>query len=365
MNVLFAGGGTGGHVFPAIAVAQWLRQKHPAIRLLFVGSTRGVEARIIPAHGFEFEPMSAGALKGVSLAVKMTTLRRLPASLASAREILKRFGAEVVVGIGGYASGPAVMAAAMCGCPRMILEQNSIPGLTNRLLAYFSTYAAVNFEESARFFPGNAVVTGNPVRESFFNLPAPLNKEPFTVLVFGGSQGASAVNGMMRDALEELCSAGQPFRFIHQSGEKDFERVKAAYINHSCDADVRPFFDDMPEQFRRAHLIVARSGASALAEIAAAGRPSILIPLPTATDNHQRRNAEVFRDRGAGVLMDQKKTTGAELARTILKLRENSAWRSRMAEAARSLARPDAAEKIGGLIEALAGVRRTQSSVIN
>jgi UDP-N-acetylglucosamine--N-acetylmuramyl-(pentapeptide) pyrophosphoryl-undecaprenol N-acetylglucosamine transferase len=354
MNILFAGGGTGGHVFPAIAVAEELSRRAEALKLLFVGSDRGLEARIIPQRGYSFEAMAAGALKGVSTSARLVTIFSLPKSVHAAGQIVERFSPHVVVGIGGYASAPVVMAAALRGRPRMILEQNAIPGLANRLLAYFVAKAAVNFVESLRYFPGNAVVTGNPVRKEFFRTEPSPCEASFTVLIFGGSQGAHAINKAVVEALPHLSEFRSQIQFIHQTGEKDAEMVRAAYLANGYSADVRPFFDDMVRQFGLAHLVIARSGASALAEIAATARPSILIPFPASADDHQRRNAEVFARRGASILIDQSILTGERLALVLRLQIRNPEGREAMSRAARSLAFPDAAPRIADLIQVLA-----------
>jgi UDP-N-acetylglucosamine--N-acetylmuramyl-(pentapeptide) pyrophosphoryl-undecaprenol N-acetylglucosamine transferase len=354
MNILFAGGGTGGHVFPAIAVAEALSGRAEVLQVLFVGSDRGLEARIIPLKGYPFEAMAAGALKGKSAADRLMTILSLPRSVRSAGRIVDRFSPHVVVGIGGYASAPVVIAAALRGRPRMVLEQNVMPGLANRLLAYCVTQGAVNFAESLRYFPGNAVVTGNPVRQEFFRIGPPPREAAFTVLIFGGSQGAHAINTAVMEALPYLVELRTQVHFIHQTGEKDAEMVRAAYMTNGYSADVRPFFDDLPKQFGLAHLVVARSGASALAEIAATARPSILIPFPAAADDHQRRNAEVFARQGASILIDQRILTGERLARVLRLQMNNSGRREEMSRAASSLSFPDAASRIADLIEALA-----------
>ncbi|MBZ5551313.1 MAG: undecaprenyldiphospho-muramoylpentapeptide beta-N-acetylglucosaminyltransferase [Acidobacteriia bacterium] len=354
MNVLFAGGGTGGHVFPAVAVAEELVRRRGSTRLLFVGSDRGLEARIIPQRGYSFEAVAAGALKGIATSARLSTLVGLPRSIQKAGQIVERFSPQVVVGIGGYASAPVVVAATMQGRPRMILEQNAIPGLANRLLAYFVTRAAVNFPESLRYFPGNAVVTGNPVRQGFFRVGPPSREGEFTVLIFGGSQGAHAINAAMMEALPHLAEWRRRIRFIHQTGEKDAAWVETTYRANQFSAEVRPFFDDMPNQFSRAHWIIARSGASCLAEIAATGRPSLLIPFPSAADDHQRKNAEVFARRGASVVINQSSLNGERLALVIRLHMENKERQEQMSRAAASLSIPDAASRIADLVEALA-----------
>lgn len=354
MRILFAGGGTGGHVFPAIAVAEELLARDRQTRMLFVGSKRGLEARIIPARGFDFEAVEAGALKGLSLADQFSTLMAVPRRIRMAWRIVHRFFPHVVVGIGGYASGPVVLAAALQGKPTLILEQNCIPGFTNRILAYFVHCAAVNFEESLRFFPGNALVTGNPVRDEFFGLHSAVSGGPFTILIVGGSQGSHAINQAMMEALEGWPGSRQEMRFIHQTGERDFEAVRDAYARKQWAADVRPFFDDMPSQIGRAHLVISRSGASALAEIAAAGRPSILIPFPQAADDHQRKNAELFQAQGACRLIEQQDLKGGSLVKTVVSLIQNPPALGTMSQAARSLARRAASRKIADLIEQFA-----------
>jgi UDP-N-acetylglucosamine--N-acetylmuramyl-(pentapeptide) pyrophosphoryl-undecaprenol N-acetylglucosamine transferase len=247
-----------------------------------------------------------------------------------------------------------VVAATLQGRPRMILEQNAIPGLANRLLAYFVTRAAVNFPESQRYFPGNAVVTGNPVRQEFFRVGRPSSGGEFAVLIFGGSQGAHAINVAMMEALPHLVEWRGRLHFIHQTGEKDAEWVETTYRANQFSAEVRPFFDDMPNQFSRAQWVIARSGASCLAEIAATKRPSLLIPFPSAADDHQRKNAEVFARRGASVVMNQSSLNGERLAMAIRLHLEDSERLKQMSQAAASLSIPDAASRIADLVEGLA-----------
>jgi UDP-N-acetylglucosamine--N-acetylmuramyl-(pentapeptide) pyrophosphoryl-undecaprenol N-acetylglucosamine transferase len=354
MKVLFAGGGTGGHLFPALAVAEELLKRDATTQFLFVGSNRGLEARLIPARGFAFEAVSSGALKGMPLAVKTSTVFSMPRSARVASRMVRQFSPDVVVGIGGYASGPALLAAVIDGRPILLMEQNVVPGLANRIIAYFANGAAVTFEESARFFPGNAVTTGNPVRQEFFQIGSP-SSEKFTILIFGGSQGAHAINRAMVEALPRLVSLHPQIQFIHQTGEKDFEAVREAYAGNELVADVGVFFDDMPAQFERAHLVIGRSGASTLSEIAATARPSILVPLPTAADDHQHRNAEVFVARGAAAMLEQSTLTGDRMAETIQSLFASPQRREMMSRAAATLAVPDAAARIADLVERSTG----------
>ncbi len=354
MNVLFAGGGTGGHVFPAVAVAEELSKHDRKARFLFVGSNRGLEARVLPEHGFAFEALEAGALKGLSWSQKLTTIVGLPRTVLAAGRIIRSFSPDVIVGIGGYASAPALLAGRLQAKPALILEQNSVPGLTNRVSAYFVASVAVNFEESTRFFPGNAVVTGNPVRKEFFSVGPAATQGEFVVLIFGGSQGARPINEAVMRSLDVLKTMKDQVFFVHQTGERDFETVRATYEAQGWRADVRVFIEDMPRQFERAHLIVGRAGASTLSEIAAAGRPSILIPLPTAADDHQRRNAEVFASRRAAIMIEQEILKGNQLGLAVQLLLKNRSRLEEMGQAATALAQPEAAARIAELIQKLA-----------
>jgi UDP-N-acetylglucosamine--N-acetylmuramyl-(pentapeptide) pyrophosphoryl-undecaprenol N-acetylglucosamine transferase len=351
--VVIAGGGTGGHLYPGIAVARELLARHPDAQISFAGTALGIEARVVPREGFPLDLIRSAGLKGKSLAVRARGALLVPLGLIDSFAIISARRPRLVIGVGGYSSGPVVLAAALRGVPTMLLEQNAVPGLTNRLLTPFVRAAAVSFESTRRFFGEKAFVSGNPVRPEFLQAVEPLRESGANddasgggILVFGGSQGAHAINLAMVEAAPQLAAGGHPFRLAHQTGERDVEMVRTAYRQAGLQAEVEPFFFDMGRRLRAADLIVCRAGATTLAEITAAGKPAILIPLPTATDDHQRRNAEALASAGAAEVLRQVDATGAALAQRIGSLLRDDAARQRMAGAARSLARPDAAKVI-------------------
>jgi UDP-N-acetylglucosamine--N-acetylmuramyl-(pentapeptide) pyrophosphoryl-undecaprenol N-acetylglucosamine transferase len=362
LRVVIAGGGTGGHLYPGIAVARELLARRPGAQISFAGTAQGIESRVVPREGFSLDVIRSGGLKGKSAVEWLTGLLLLPLSVFDAWRILSDRRPQLVIGVGGYSSGPVVLAAAAAGIPTMLLEQNAVPGLTNRWLAPVVDTAAVTFEATRRFFGATAFVSGNPVRPEFFDevesqQESGANDETsgVRILVFGGSQGAHAINVAMVEAAAEL-AAGQPrLRLTHQTGERDVEMVRGAYRAAGLQADVEPFLYDMGRQLGRADLIVCRAGATTLAELTVAGKAAILVPLPTATDDHQRKNAEALASAGAADLLPQANMTGAELARRIMALAGDREARSRMAVAARALARPDAAKVIVDRALALVG----------
>ena len=357
LSVVIAGGGTGGHLYPGIAVARELQAERPDAQVWFAGTARGIESRVVPREGFELDTIRSGGLKGKSIAAIARGAALVPLGLIDAWRIVSARRPNVVIGVGGYSSGPVVLVAALRGVPTMVLEQNAVPGLTNRLVAPFVKAAAVTFDSTRKFFGAKAFVSGNPVRPEFFTAdqgPVTRDQEQSTayqgpdevqVLIFGGSQGAHAINLAMVEAAAEL-AADSRLRVTHQTGERDVEMVRAAYRQAGLQADVEPFIFDMGPRLGQADLVVCRAGATTLAEIAAAGKAAILIPLPTATDDHQRRNAEALVAVGAAEMLLQGDMTGSVLARRILTLAGDPAQRSRIAASARRLARPDAARAI-------------------
>jgi UDP-N-acetylglucosamine--N-acetylmuramyl-(pentapeptide) pyrophosphoryl-undecaprenol N-acetylglucosamine transferase len=353
MNLVFAGGGTGGHLYPGIAVARELLARRPDAQISFAGTARGIEARVVPREGFPLDLLRSGGLKGKSLADRTRGGLLLPLSLIDAWRIVSRRRPQLVIGVGGYSSGPVVLVAALRGVPTMLLEQNAVPGLTNRLLARVVGAAAVTFDSTRGFFGSKAFVSGNPVRPEFFATVGPSQESGVDehasitrVLVFGGSQGAHAINVAMVEAAKELAAGGAALQLTHQTGERDVEMVRTGYREAGIQADVEPFLYDMGSRLRRADLIVCRAGATTLAEITAAGKAAILIPLPTATDDHQRKNAEALGAAGAAEVLVQSDMTGHVLAQRIQALAADRQRRTRMAGAARALAKPDAARVI-------------------
>src|SRR6185295_17748167 len=308
MRVLIAAGGTGGHIYPGIAVAQEIMRRNAKTMVRFVGTARGLESRLVSQAGFELTLIDSSGLKNVRLAARVRGLAMLPKSFLSTMSLLREFKPDVVVGAGGYVSGPVVLTAALSKRPTLVMESNALPGWTNRVLARFVDRAVVSFEEALPFFRGKAVVTGNPVRREFFEIPKKTrNPNEFSILVFGGSQGARAINEAMIAALPRLLKTSPvALRIKHQTGPNDLERVQSAYRNTgwtteidvrqadslSYVVEVRSYIDNMVDDFARADLVVCRAGATTTAELIAAGKAALIIPFPFAADDHQRKNGE-------------------------------------------------------------------------
>jgi UDP-N-acetylglucosamine--N-acetylmuramyl-(pentapeptide) pyrophosphoryl-undecaprenol N-acetylglucosamine transferase len=351
MRVLIAGGGTGGHVIPALAVARELKARHGA-EILFVGTARGMETRLVPQAGFELALVQVGALKNVSLATRLRTLFDLPRAILQARRIIRRFRPDVVIGVGGYASGPAMAAAILARVPTLAFEPNLVPGFANRMVGRWVSAGAVHFEQTRKYFR-NARVVGVPVRPEFFNVSArPQNQVP-TLLVFGGSQGAHAINQVVPAAIPEALARIPDLYVIHQTGERDYNDVQAAYSRAGASAEISAFIEDMPGAFARADLLVCRSGASTVAEVVAAGKPAIFVPFPRAADDHQRRNAEAIAAAGAAVLIPESELTPKKLAETVTELLSNSDRLKTVSEKARALGHRDAAAEVAEMAAAL------------
>lgn len=355
LRVLIAGGGTGGHIIPGLAIADELRKRYGA-EVRWVGTERGLESRLVPEAGYPLTLIEVGQLKGVSLRTRVTTLTALPKGVLGCRMLVRTFRPEVVVGVGGYASGPAMMAAILGHVPTLAFEPNAVPGMTNRLVGKRVSAAAVNFPPATAFFR-HAEVTGIPVRPEFFSLTAkPPGSAPH-LLVFGGSQGARALNQRLPEIAPALLDAVSGLTILHQAGARHEETTRAAYSASGAPVDrwqVRAFLDDMPRRFGAADLIVARSGASTAAELAAAGKPSLLVPFPQAADDHQRKNAEVLAEAGAAVMLLEGKMSAERLLRELTGLLGDAARLERMSRAARELAHPRAAERIAEMIARLA-----------
>jgi UDP-N-acetylglucosamine--N-acetylmuramyl-(pentapeptide) pyrophosphoryl-undecaprenol N-acetylglucosamine transferase len=354
LSVLIAGGGTGGHLYPGIAVAREIMRRMPDAQITFVGTTAGIESRVIPRERFALETIRSAGLKGKSVASVARGIALLPASAFDAWRAISRRRPSIVIGVGGYSSGPVVLLAALRGIPTLLMEQNAMPGVTNRLLARFVRAAAVTYDESSRFFAGRAFLAGNPVRPEFFGGEHDEHGSPrdvdqrraARVLVFGGSQGAHAINVAMVEAAPRLVAAAPGLEITHQTGERDLEMVRDGYRRAGLQARVEPFLYAMDREMKAADVIVCRAGATTLAELTAAGRPSILIPLPTATDDHQRKNAEALVVNGAARMIEQRSLTGELLAAEVAALAGNEAEHRAMSAAARRMAKPDAARVI-------------------
>jgi UDP-N-acetylglucosamine--N-acetylmuramyl-(pentapeptide) pyrophosphoryl-undecaprenol N-acetylglucosamine transferase len=355
MRVMIAGGGTGGHVIPALAIADALKTLYQA-ELCFVGASRGMETRMVPQAGYQLELIEVGQLNRVSLATKLKTLTALPLSIVHCMRLLKRWQPHVVVGVGGYASGPAMLAALLRRVPTLAFEPNAVPGMANRLIGKRIRAAAVNFAPTVAYFR-NAQVTGIPVRTEFFALPPRTEGSAPRLLVMGGSQGARALNQKMPEIAQALLEAVPGLTILHQAGARHAETTHAAYVASGAAANrwrVQAFLEDMPRQFGEADLILARSGASTVAELAASGKPSLLVPFPQAADDHQRKNAEVLVQGGAAAMLLEQDMSAASLLESLTGLLANAEKLSRMASAARTFAHPDAASRIAQMVVELA-----------
>ena len=366
MRVLIAAGGTGGHIYPGIAVAQEIMRRDAKAMVRFVGTARGLESRLVTQAGFELTLIESSGLKNVSLAARVRGAAMLPKSFLSTLSLLREFKPDVVVGAGGYVSGPVVLTAALMKRPTLVMESNALPGWTNRVLARFVDRAAVSFEEALPFFRGKAVVTGNPVRREFFEIPKKTrNPNEFSILVFGGSQGARAINEAMIAALPILKTCSVPLKIKHQTGPSDFERVEGAYRDAgwiaqrqadslSYIAEIRSYIDNMVDDFANADLVICRAGATTTAELIAAGKAALMIPFPFAADDHQRKNAEALESSGAARMILQQQLTGERLAREIIELAQQPSKVDEMEASIRKLQRGDAAAAAVDIIEKLA-----------
>ena len=376
LDILIAGGGTGGHLYPGIAVARELMTRSPGAVVTFVGTAAGIESRVVPREGFALDVIRSAGLKGKSAQSLARGIALLPVSASDAWGVITRRRPAVVIGVGGYSSGPIVLLSALRGIPTLLMEQNAMPGVTNRMLAPVVDAAAVTYEESVRFFGSKAFVSGNPVRPEFYRDDVsqqgirgqvdPVVEEEGAhgiehsppgaarVLVFGGSQGAHAINMAMVEAAARLAAGAPRVAVTHQTGERDLEMVRDGYRRAGLEARVEPFLFAMDREMKAADLVICRAGATTLAELTAAGKPSILVPLPTATDDHQRRNALALVKQGAAKLVEQRELSGDRLAAEIHGLAGDEALRQRLANAARQMARPDAARVIVDRVLALA-----------
>lgn len=358
MRALIAAGGTGGHIYPAIAVANEIMRRDAASIARFVGTAYGLETRLVPQAGYELSLIESAGLVNMGWRARARGLRVLPKSFLAARRVIGQFCPDIVIGAGGYVSGPVLLVAALSGVPTLIMESNAVPGFTNRRLIRFVDAAAASFAATLPYFGRKGVVTGNPVRSEFFDIPAK-ERDPsrFSLLLFGGSQGSRAINEAMMTALPLLKSHFDVLRVTHQTGKLDFERVRVAYEESgwAINADVREYIDDMVTAFAQADLIVARAGATTSAELAAAGRAAIVIPLPGQLE--QRRNAEVLEGAGASRMILQTELTGKRLAQEITALVSEPARITQMEEAVRTFARRDAAAATVDLVQKLIAVR--------
>jgi len=356
MRVLIAAGGTGGHIYPGIAVAKEIVRRHSDAEVKFVGTARGLENKLVSEAGFELSLIDSAGLKNVGVLARARGLLVLPKSLQQAQALIKHFQPDVVIGAGGYVSGPVLLTASWMKLPTLVMESNALPGWTNRVLARFIDKAAVSFEAALPFFRGKGAITGNPVRREFFEIPdKQRDLSRLSLLIFGGSQGARAINEAMVAALSLLGEVKNKLRVTHQTGEADYEQVSSGYTNAGWgeQANVRKYIDDMVAAFIQVDLVICRAGATTTAELIAAGKASLMIPFPFAADDHQRKNAEAMEAAGATKMILQENLSPQRLAKEIETLVHEPEKVKAMEHAARKLSRGNAAAKVVDLVEGL------------
>ncbi|HET9402251.1 MAG TPA: undecaprenyldiphospho-muramoylpentapeptide beta-N-acetylglucosaminyltransferase [Candidatus Acidoferrales bacterium] len=354
MKLLVAGGGTGGHVFPALAVAKEWLARDPGREAVFVGTARGLENKLVPPTGIPLELIRSAGLKGIGGKKLFENLSLLPKAFSDSFAILNKYRFNVAFGVGGYAAGPIIFAAWLKRIPVVIFEPNAEPGFANRVLARFAARIATGYDALAQRFGRKAIATGSPVREEFQFAPMRRVGTPFHLLITGGSQGARALNRAIVCALPLLAERKQDFEIVHQTGERDFEEVRTAYAQHEFTAQVKPFIQDMPQRLAWADLAVCRAGQITVAELAAVGRPAIFIPFAAAADNHQLRNAQALERAGAARIVLEGEATGERLAWEICEAVARPDRLADEAKRAHEFARPHATRDIVNLIEQVA-----------
>lgn len=353
-TVVMAGGGTGGHVMPLLAVARLLQADgHQSV---FIGTRTGFEAKLVPPSGFPIEFIEIGGLNRVGALRKIRSLIQLPLSVLRSKKLIEKHAPSAVFSLGGYAAGPVVLAALWKKAPLVVMEPNAVPGLTNRKIGRYVRRALLSFSESARYFPpGKSEITGLPVRAEFFGIPPKPREAKLTILITGGSQGSRTLNNAASGSWKYFRENRSPVRFIHQTGTAAHAVLAQKFAETGLEGEVLPFIDDMPSAFARADLVICRAGAGAVAELAAAGKPSILVPLPTAADEHQLRNAEAYQKAGAAMLILDREMDGGRLFEEVEKLRTHPEFLHRMGERARAFSHPDAARRAATVLEEVMG----------
>jgi len=348
---LMAGGGTGGHVIPALAVARELRQRGHEV--FFVGTERGMETKLVPAEGFELQRIDIGGLNRVTARQKVTTLAKLPLATLACGKFVRRSSA--VFSMGGYVAGPPVMAALLRRKPVVVMEPNAMPGFTNRIISRFITRALISFAATQAYFPpGRTETTGLPVRDEFFRIPYRPRGSVLHILITGGSQGSRTLNQAARQSWPLFRDAGYPVRLVHQCGAAAAEELRDVFEKSGLEGEIVPFITDMPAAFEAADLVVCRSGAGAVSELAAAGKPSILAPFPFAADDHQTRNAAAMAGAGAAMLIRDGDLNGERLFTAIREMAGSAAGLEQMSQAARGFAKPGAARRAAEILEEVA-----------
>ena len=366
-KIVIAGGGTGGHLYPAIALAKAIRKNDMDIEINFVGTKQGIESKVLPVEGFNLKTIFSSGLIGKKGMNRWVSWCKLPVGATQSMCFLIRNRPSLAIGVGGYVSAPLIMSAWLLRIPILIHEQNTFPGVANKWLGKIADKVTVSFEETRRFFPKNKVeVTGNMVseelcrpREEF----SPTSKNPFNILILGGSQGAHSINMAMIEALDLLADRKDYLSITHQTGEKDYEDIKNMYNKKGFTAEVLPFINNMPESYRNASLVICRSGATTLAEITAAGKVSVLIPFPYATHNHQEHNARVVEAANAGELVLDKELSGQRLAKSIKRAMDDPEHIQVMEDNSYRLGNREATEKVRKIcMELLKNTSRSSES---
>ena len=358
MKLLIAGGGTGGHVFPALAIAREWLARGTEREVVLVGTERGIEMKLVPQAGLPLELLRVAGLKGKGGATLIKNLSMLAPAMLDARRVLRKHKPVAAFGVGGYAAGPMLLTTWLGRVPNVIFEPNAEPGFTNKALARIATRIATGYEISAQAWGKKAIVTGCPVRPEFFSISPRTPQKPFRLLITGGSQGALPINRAFVDAMGRLAARKRELSIVHQTGERDYNAVRTAYARREFNAEVVPFLSNMAERFAWADVIVCRAGAITAAEVAAAGRAAIFIPFGRATDSHQLRNAQEMVRAGAGRLITEWELTAEKLSAEIFALIDQPQEIEKLSKAARALARPEAARDIVNLIEEAANVQR-------
>ena len=357
MRIVIAGGGTGGHLFPGIAIAEEILARGDNHKVVFIGTKKGIEHRMLGQLGYELQEIDVEGVKGRGLKALINAAYQIPHSMWQSRQILKRFCPDVVIGVGGYASGPVVVAASMMRKPTAIAEQNAMPGITNRILSRFANLIFVTYAQTQEWFPqSKVIVSGNPVRKVFAVRRAGAKVKQYRqLLIFGGSQGAAAINKNVIAMMPQLQKMKDKLHVLHQTGDREFQIVKQAYEQQGLEAQVTPFIINMADAYAQADLIICRAGATSIAEITAAGKAAILIPFPFAANDHQTKNAEVLDSAGAAVIIKEHELTGENLFGVIDDLLSNRKKLLQMEEASAKLGNIKAAAKIVDACMELAG----------
>ena len=347
MKIIIVGGGTGGHLFPGIAIAREFQKRNPKIKILFVGTRRGIEYKVLPKENFELKTILSSGLKGKISWRTLIALVEIPIAFLQSLWVLINFRPKLVLGVGGYVTGPFVLMAWLLRIPTAIQEQNSMPGMTNRILGRIVDKIFVTFEKSKKHFPEKKIeVTGNPIREEYYEAKVRRKESQFNVLIFGGSKGASSINLAMVEALDFLSEDKNSLHFIHQTGEEQFETVKKSYRSKNVSADVSKFIFNMADDYRRSNLVICRAGASTLAEIAACGRAAILVPYPFAANNHQQLNAEYLVEQGAALMVKDCDLSGKKIAELIKKMMHQPNLLQEIEKVSAEMAKKDAGKKV-------------------